>query len=143
MGLRKTIVAKPLNLIKQLLGETRLVASIEHARDEFFAVVLQPPFALPCRHCAAQAIGFAAAKPSGDHRKLHHLFLKNRHAECSLKHAFDRLAWIANSLSPAATVEVGMHHLALYRARPHNGYLNNEVVITARFKSRQHAHLRA
>ena len=105
--------------------------------------MLQPPFALPCRHCAAQAIGFAAAKPSGDHRKLHHLFLKNRHAECSLKHASDSLARVANSLSPTATVEVGMHHLALNRTWSHDRDLYHEVVVTTRFKPRQHTHLRA
>ena len=39
MRLGKPVVAEAFYLIKQLLGKTRFIASIEHARDEFLAVV--------------------------------------------------------------------------------------------------------
>jgi hypothetical protein len=44
-------------------------------------------------------------------------------------------------LLPAA--QIGMHHVALDRARPHDRDFDDEIVEFLRLQTRQHRHLRA
>src|SRR3546814_4508775 len=53
------------------------------------------------------------------------------------------LGGIIDLLLALAPAQVGMHHVALDRTRPHNGDLDDEVVELARLQARQHGHLRA
>ena len=45
-------------------------------------------------------------------------------------------------LVAAAAAQIGMHHVALDRAGPHDRHLDDEVVEAARLQPRQHVHLR-
>ena len=44
---------------------------------------------------------------------------------------------------PGAPAQIGMHHVALDRPRPHDRDLDHEIVEFARLEPRQHRHLRA
>jgi hypothetical protein len=46
-------------------------------------------------------------------------------------------------LDTVAAAQIGMHHVALDRARPHNRDFDDEIVETFRPQPRQHRHLRA
>ena len=46
-------------------------------------------------------------------------------------------------LDAVAPAQIGMHHVALDRPRPHDRDLDDEIVEAARLQSRQHRHLRA
>ena len=46
-------------------------------------------------------------------------------------------------LDAVAPAQIGMHHVALDRPRPHDRDLDDEIVERLRLQSRQHRHLRA
>ena len=79
--------------------------------------MLEPAFALPRRHRAAQLIGLAGRETGGDDRELHDLLLEDRHAERALEHALHGLARIADRFEPLPPAQIRMHHAALDRAR--------------------------
>src|SRR3546814_20511263 len=58
------------------------------------------------------------------------------------EHPEQVLGGIIDLLLALAPAQVGMHHVALDRTRPHNGDLDDEVLELARLKARQHGHLR-
>ena len=139
----KTVFAEAEYLAIDLFRELALVAVREHSGNEALLQVLQPAFALPCRHRAPQQVGFARRKTGGDHRELHDLFLEYRHAERALEHAPYGFARVTFFLEPLLAAQIGMHHAALDRAGTHDRDLNHEVVEFIRPQARQHAHLRA
>src|SRR5690606_2734070 len=59
MALGKTVTAKALDLVEELLGIVETVAAFEHALRQLFPVRLQPAAAFPCRHRTTQRIGLA------------------------------------------------------------------------------------
>ena len=48
-----------------------------------------------------------------------------------------------NFLLAGTAAQIRMHHVALNRARPHNGDFDDQIVEVTRLKARQHIHLRA
>jgi hypothetical protein len=143
MRLGEAVFAEALDLHEDLPREVLLVAALAHAIDEAALELLEPALAPPCRHRAAQLVGFARGEARGDHRELHHLLLEDRHAERPLQHAAHRLARVADRLDLFAPAQIGMHHAALDRARAHDGDLDHQVIEAARLHARQHGHLRA
>ncbi len=143
MRFRKTIFAETLDLLEDLAREVGAVVAGAHAAHQPLLEGLEPATPLPGGHRAAQAIRLARRKARRDHCELHHLFLKDRHAERALQDAFDRHARIGHLLLAAAAAQVRMHHVALDGAGPHERHLDDEIVVIARLQARQHRHLRA
>ena len=83
----------------------------------------------------------AATEARRHHRQLHNLFLKNWHSQGSLEGRFYRVAGVGHQLFATAPIKIGVHHVALNRARSHNCNLNHQIIITSGSQSRQHAHL--
>ncbi len=91
---------------------------------------------------------FFVSKFRCDHRKSHGLLLKERNAQGFSKNSLELILvtafWIGIDylLYLGATSEIGMHHIALDRPRPHDRDLDDEIVKYARLQTRQHVHLR-
>ncbi|MNS22631.1 hypothetical protein D3C72_544310 [compost metagenome] len=85
VGLGKTVAAEAFDLFENLRGELRRVAVLLHAGGEAFLVRFQSAVAFPRSHRATQLISLAGAVIGGDDGDLHHLFLKQRHAEGSFQ----------------------------------------------------------
>src|SRR6478735_7011739 len=115
MRFGKAVLAEPEDLLVDLPRECFGVAARTHAFDEPLLEDLQTSFALPRRHRAAQAVGFARREPRGDDRELHHLLLEDRHAEGALEHATHGLARIRDGFETLPALQVRMHHAALDR----------------------------
>ncbi len=99
------------------------------------------PTRLEGRHGAAEPVGFArreAARHDGD---LHGLFLEERHAEGLLQHLFEFGGRIGDRLQPLPPPQIGMHHVALDGAGPHDRDLDHEIVEGPGLQPRQHGHL--
>ena len=45
-------------------------------------------------------------------------------------------------VDPVAPAQIGMHHVALDRPRPHDRNFDDKIVEAARLQARQHGHLR-
>ena len=63
-----------------------------------------------------------------DHRDLHRLFLKERHAERLPKNLLQCRLWKFDRLPAFAPAEIRVHHVALNRARPNDGDFDDEIV---------------
>ena len=59
MAFREAVLAKALNLLKQLIRKFLGVAVAQHARDQPVIEMMNAAFALPRRHGAAQLVGLA------------------------------------------------------------------------------------
>src|SRR6266567_9496258 len=104
MRLGKTVFAEAQDLLIDLSRERFVVAALAHADDQTLLEMLEPALAFPRRHRAPQLVGLARREAGGDNGELHHLLLENRHAECALEHAFNRVAGVRDGLErlPAA-----------------------------------------
>ena len=80
---------------------------------------------------------------SRDDGQLHRLLLKNRDTQRAMQNRFDRLVRIDHRFFAIAPSQIGMHHVPLDRAGPHDGDFDYQIVPTARPQPRQHAHLTA
>ncbi len=104
---------------------------------------LQSAVPLPCGHRAAQFVGLVGAEVCRIHGQLHHLLLEQRHAERAFQYVPESRRRILDCLFTVPAPQVGMHHVALDRARPHDRHLNHQIVEIRRPVPRQHRHLRA
>ena len=143
MRFGKSILAEALNLQGNAFGKFGRDTAGGHTGPQLVLIALEIALAPPGGHGPPQFVGLARGKSGGDDGQLHDLFLKDGHAKGALQHlvdgridAFDRLP----SLPP---LEVGMHHVALDRARPNQRDFDDQIVKIARFQARQHGHLGA
>jgi hypothetical protein len=141
--LRKTVFTEALNLAENGFGELAFVAAGKHPVDDPTVELLQPTLAAPCRHRAAQCIGFAGRKAGGQHRDLHHLLLEDRHAQRTRQRRLDLLARVDHRFQPLTSTKVWMHHAPLDRAGTHDRHFDHQIVEISRAQARQHAHLGA
>ena len=139
----KAVFAEALDLAEQRFGEVQRVAVGQQAADQLDAVFVDAALALPGGHGAAQLVGVAGREAGRHHGDLHDLFLEDRHAHGAREHVAHLFAGIGFVFLALASAQVGMHHAALDRPRPHDGHLHHQVVILARPQPGQHAHLRA
>ena len=95
------------------------------------------------RHGAAELVGLAGAEAGADHGDLHGLLLKQRHAERLAEHALQLGLGKLDRLLAFPAAQIGMDHVALDRAGPDDGHLDDEVIEGPRLDARQHRHLRA
>ena len=143
MRFGKAVFAEAENLLIDLPREIFCITARRHSVDQPLLEFFEAALASPCGHRAAQVVGFAGRESCRDDRKPHHLFLKNRHAERSLEHTFHRIARISDRLQSLPALEIGMHHAALYRPRPHDRDFDDEIVEGLWLETRQHRLLRA
>ena len=86
----KTVFAKSFDLSVNGLGKLACVLPGEHAVDQLVAQMADTALAFPGRHRTPQLVGFAGRESGGDNGQLHHLLLKNRHAERAFEHRAHR-----------------------------------------------------
>ena len=141
--LGEAVFAKAFDLLEQAVGKLLRVAVGHHGADQAVVKMMHATLAFPGGHGAAQAVGLATAEVGCGHGDLHHLLLKNRHAQGALEHFFQRRAGVLHGLRVGARLQIRVHHAALDRAGPHDGHLDHQVVKAAGLEARQHAHLRA
>ena len=141
MALGKTIIAESLDLLEAAFGEGAFVAIVHHAFDEIFLEGMDGAVPAERRHGAAQLVGLGGGEPCRDHGNLHRLFLKQRHALRSVQDFFEFRLGILDLLQSIAPTQIGMHHAALDRPRPHDRDFDDEVVIVSGLQPRQHRHL--
>ena len=126
--LRKAVFAEAADLAEHLLGELLRQPAGEHAVDEPSVKLVDHARPPPGPHRAAQLIGLARREARRHHRQPHRLLLEERHAERLLEHLADRVVGIGHRLLARPPAQVGMHHVALDRPRPHDRHLDHEVV---------------
>src|SRR5690606_7263383 len=112
MRLGKSVFPKTLYLIVDLQGEAFRVSSVRYARDQFVPERFQATLPLPGGHGAAQLVSLATTEARRNDRKLHHLLLKDGHAQGALEHLFETL-FVGDAGRVAAILQIGMHHIAL------------------------------
>ena len=141
VALWEAVFAEALDLLEDALGVIRLVTLGHHAADQPFMERTEAALALPRGHRAAQAVGFTGREIGRQDRQLHHLLLKDRHAQRAAQRPFDLRLGVVDRLLARTAAQVGVHHAALDRAGPHDGHLDHQVVEAARPQARQHVHL--
>ncbi len=142
VALGKAVLAKALNLLKNLLSKGCVIPSGHHAADDACIKAMHPAAAAPRGHGAAQAVGLIGVKPRGQHGHLHHLLLKHGHTQGTAQGLLQARAGHVHRLQPLATTQIRVHHAALNRPGAHNGDFDHQVVKTTRAQARQHGHLR-
>src|SRR6185312_6888454 len=70
------------------------------------------------------------------------LFLEKRYAQRPAQYIFKFFRWIVYGIYTITSPQVGMHHIALYRAGAYDRYLDHQVIKLSWLQSRQHRHLR-
>ena len=143
VAFREAVFAEAFDLAEAALGEVARIASRHHALDHLGLERADGAGALEGRHGAAQLVGFARREAAGDDGDLHRLFLEQRHAQRLAEDGFELLGGIRDRLESLPAAQIGMHHVALDRARPHDRDLDDEIVELLRLEPRQHRHLRA
>ena len=141
MTFREAVFAKALDLLEAAFGKGALIAAAHHAVDEFVFEEMNRAVVAEGRHGAAQPIGFVRRELGGVDGDLHRLLLKQRHAQRSFQDIFQFIGRplrgigrrIMLGIDPVAAAQIGMHHVALDRPRPHDRNLDDEVVEAPRF----------
>ena len=150
MAFGKAIAAEPLDLLETALGEVAFIAARRHPFDHLGLEILHLADIAEGRHRAPQPVGIDGGKIRCDDRQLHRLFLEQRHAERLAEH-LAQLAGVVRrcrrrKLDRFATLsspEIGVNHVALNRAGPHDRDLDDQIVEFARAQPGQHVDLRA
>ncbi len=141
VALGKAVFAETLDLAEAALGEVAAVTLGRHALDHFVLEGLDRADAAERRHRAPEPVCFRG-REAGDDGDLHRLLLEKRHAERFLQDRLELRRRIDDFLEPLPAPQIGMHHVALDRARPHDRDLDHEIVEFLGLEARQHRHLR-
>ena len=113
MAFRETIFAETLDLLEDVLREYFRITVGHHALHHAVVEPVHTPLAFPGRHRSAQIVGLAGAEAGSQHRDLHHLLLKDRHAERAPECLAQPRAGKVHRLQPLAAPEIRMHHTRL------------------------------
>ena len=141
MAFREAVFAEALDLLEDAFCIVQFIAFLDHAAHQPVVKRAEAALPLPGRHGTAQLVGFARREVGGQDGQLHHLLLKDRHAQRALQRLAHFVAGVVHRLFAAAAAQVGVHHAALDGAGADDGDFNHQVVKTARLQARQHAHL--
>ena len=142
MAFRKTIFAKTFNLFEAALGKIALIATRHHAIDKAQPELMNNAGFAKGRHSAAQAVGLGGGKACRNNGNAHGLLLKQWHAQRLAQHFFQFLRRKGDRFLAIAAAQIGMHHIALYRAGADNRHFDHQIVKVTRLQARQHVHLR-
>ena len=150
MAFRKAVFAEALDLLETAFGEIALVAFRHHAFDHLALERADGADPAERRHRATQPVGLRRLEARRDDRDPHRLFLEQRHAQRFAEHLLElvgrpgrRRRRIGHEMRRLAPLQIGMNHLALDRAGPHDRDFDDEIVEFLRLQPRQHRHLRA
>lgn len=127
MAFREAIGAETFQLLEGALGKGLIVAIVDHAGDQLTAELVHAPGELEGRHRPAELVRFRRRETGGDHRHLHRLLLKQRHAEGFAEHLFELGFRKLNRLLALAAAQLGMHHVTLDWAEPDNGDFDHQI----------------
>ena len=141
MALGKAVGAEALDLAKAALGEVAIVAARHHPLDHLVMQRADGADALEGRHGAAQPVGLGGGEAPRHDGDLHRLFLEQRHPERLAQHGLEFGRRIGDGLELLPPAQVGVDHVALDGAGPHDRDLDDEVVERSRAQPRQHGHL--
>src|SRR3974390_3070040 len=136
MAFRETVRAETLDLVETVFCKLRVVTTRDHVVDHLGFELSDRADIAESRHGAAQAVGFLGSELRGLDRDPHRLLLEQRHAERLVQDLSQfvlvamRGRWRGVDLLflAVAPAKIGMHHVALDRAWPYNGHLDDEVV---------------
>ena len=150
MGLGEAVIPETLDLAEAARRKLRVVTARGHPAHHPVPEQAERAALAEGRHGVAQRIGFVRREQGRLHGDAHRLFLEERHAKRLFQHlaqfvrrpVFRGGRGIDHLLQPVAAAQIGMHHVALDRARPHDRHLDHQVVEGARLQARQHVHLR-
>ncbi len=151
VAFRETVRAETLDLIKTVFREFRIVAAPDHVAGHLLLEIADGADIAKRRHRTTQSVRLFRRKSRRLDRDPHRLLLKQGYAERLVQDLVEfvrrsvrgRRRRIILFLDAVPPPEIGMHHVTLDRAGPHNGNLDDEVIEFARFQSRQHVHLGA
>ena len=151
VAFRKAVFAEPFDLAEAIFREITVIAAGGHAGDELVAEQMDVAGMAERGHGAAQPIRFVGREFGRGDGDLHRLLLEQRHAESSFENVLQFVSrpvrrirrWIMLPVDAVAPAQIGMHHVALDRPRPHDRDLDDEIVEASRLQARQHRHLGA
>ena len=138
----KAVGPEALQLAEGLFGELRGVAALDHAGDELVLEMADAAGELEGGHGAAELVGFGGREPGAFDGDAHGLFLEQRHPQGFAEHLFQFGLGIDDRLPAFPPAQIGVHHVALDRAGPDDGDLDDQIVEGARLDAGQHGHLR-
>ena len=117
------------------------IALGSHAAHHFVLKLTYEPLGLKGGHAAAQLIGLCRSEPCRYNGYLHGLLLKKRYTHGPAQYVFQLFRGERHGLLAIAAAQVRMHHIALYGARPDDGYFYHQIVERPGLEPRQHRHL--
>src|SRR5215471_13681789 len=132
MAFGESVTAETFELPEGLLGKIPLVTVRHHARDQLFTKFGDAAGMLECGHGAAELVCFAWREARTFDRDAHRLFLEQWHSQRLAEHAFKLRLGIDDLLLSLSASQIGMDHVALDRARPHDRNLDDKVIESAR-----------
>src|SRR5215831_15300757 len=94
-------------------------------------------------HGAAKLVCLSGCEARTFDCDAHRLLLEQRHAQRLAKHAFKLRLGIDDLLLALPASQIGMDHVALDRAWPHDRDLDDKIIEGAGLYARQHRHLGA
>src|SRR5690606_19874976 len=108
--LGEAVIAEALDLLEQRFAELARNPFPRESLEQPLAVARELAVAPPSRHVAPELIGFAAGVSSARDRDLHHLLLKERHAQRPLEDRREIRMRRFDRLFAVTTPEVRMDH---------------------------------
>ena len=149
MAFGKAVTAEPLDLVEAAPRELFLIPPRHHAIDQLALEIFHAAIAAERGHGPAQAVGFGRREIGRGNGQLHRLFLEQRHAQRLAEHVFQLIgimrrlrAGKVHRFAALPAAQIGVHHVALDRAGPHDGDLDDQIIELRRLQARQHVHLR-
>ncbi len=139
----EAVLAKTADLAKDLIGKLFVESFLSHPCQEFFLELFDHARFSPRAHRAAQLVGLARSETGCDDGQFHGLFLKDGDAQRAVQNRFDFIVGVDHLLLAVAAPQKRMHHVALNRPGPDDGYFDHQVVPASGLQPRQHAHLSA
>ena len=146
MRLREAEAGEADELVVDEIGDLLVDPVANGALDEPHPVGLERGAAALAAHRAAQALGLSHREARERDRHVEHLVLEDDDAERRAERlpqrlVVDRVDERRILAQPPPVLDVGVHRLALDRARPHERDLHGEVVDRLRLRAQQALHL--
>ncbi|MPL91562.1 hypothetical protein SDC9_37637 [bioreactor metagenome] len=143
MAFGETVIGKALDLRETGLGHLARIAVRLHPADEAGVMGADRAHAAERGERAAQLVGLLGGIAGADHRDLHRLLLKQRHAKGLCRDRGQRRAEGLGRLEPLTAADIGFDHAALDRAGADDRHLDHQIVEGGGLHPRQEVHLRS
>ncbi len=136
MRFRKSIKCKRSNRLNDLLLRFTANSVARHAGAQLFFDHFHSRLRTFEAHGAAQLLRLAARKVGGDHGHAQQLLLKQRYAQGTAEHRFERRMRICDRLSTLPPLEKWIDHIPHDRSRSYDRHLHHDVVKSLRLQVR-------